>query len=132
MSQTQGTHTTDNSRHTGSIPGLSTMHRTGLPCTPVQCLSTFRTSAHPSNIFCASGEAPPSLSPSISAHISAVRGTLEEALQTTQTCINTLWTHKLTQIYFGDCQRIFVCLLPSSDSSHQSGKISINMGITCT
>jgi hypothetical protein len=71
MSQTQGTHTTDNSRHTGSIPGLSTMHRTGLPCTPVQCLSTFRTSAHPSNIFCASGEAPPSLSPSISAHISA-------------------------------------------------------------
>jgi hypothetical protein len=24
-----------------------------------------------------------------------------------------------------------MCLLPSSDSSHQSGKIPINMGITC-
>jgi hypothetical protein len=65
MSQTQGTHTTDNSRHAGSIPGLSAMRRTGLPCTPVQPLSTFRTSARPS------GEAPASLSPSISTHISA-------------------------------------------------------------
>jgi hypothetical protein len=71
MSQTQGTCTTDNSRRTGSIPGLSTMHRTGLPRTPVQPLSTFGTSTHPSNIFRTSGEAPASLSPSISTHISA-------------------------------------------------------------
>jgi hypothetical protein len=70
MSQTQGTCTTDNSRRAGSIPGLSATRRTGLPCTPVQPLSTFRTSAHPSNIFCTSGEAPASLSPSISTHIS--------------------------------------------------------------
>jgi hypothetical protein len=71
MSQTQGTHTTDNSRHAGSIPGLSATCRTGLPHTPVQPLSTFGTSAHPSNIFRTSGEAPTSLSPSISARISA-------------------------------------------------------------
>jgi hypothetical protein len=71
MSQTQGTRTTDNSRRTGSILGLSAIHRTGLPRTPVQPLSTFRTSARPSNIFCTSGEAPASLSPSISTRISA-------------------------------------------------------------
>jgi hypothetical protein len=71
MSQTQGTRTTDNSRHAGSIPGLSTTCRTGLPRTPVQPLSTFGTSARPSNIFRTSGEAPASLSPSISTHISA-------------------------------------------------------------
>jgi hypothetical protein len=71
MSQTQDTLTTDNSRHAGSILGLSAMCRTGLPHTPVQPLSTFGTSAYPSNIFRTSGEAPTSLSPSISAHISA-------------------------------------------------------------
>jgi hypothetical protein len=71
MSQTQGTRTTNNSRRAGSIPGLSATHRTGLPRTPVQPLSTFGTSAHPSNIFRTSGEAPTSLSPSISTHISA-------------------------------------------------------------
>jgi hypothetical protein len=71
MSQTQDTRTTNNSRHAGSIPGLSAMHRTGLPHTPVQPLSTFRTSTHPSNIFCTSGKAPISLSPSISTYISA-------------------------------------------------------------
>jgi hypothetical protein len=71
MSQTQGTHTTDNSRRAGSIPGLSTTHRTGLPHTPVQPLSTFGTSTRPSNIFHTSGEAPTSLSPSISTCISA-------------------------------------------------------------
>jgi hypothetical protein len=70
MSQTQGTRTTNNSRRTGSILGLSATRRTGLPRTPVQPLSTFRTSAHPSNIFRTSGEAPASLSPSISTHIS--------------------------------------------------------------
>jgi hypothetical protein len=47
MSQTQGTRTTDNSRRAGSIPGLSATCRTGLPCTPVQPLSTFGTSARP-------------------------------------------------------------------------------------
>src|SRR5882757_5233213 len=70
MSQTQGTRTTDNSRRAGSILGLSATHRTGLPCTPVQSLSTFGTSTHPSNIFCPSGAAPASLSPSISTRIS--------------------------------------------------------------
>jgi hypothetical protein len=70
MSQTQGTHTTDNSRRAGSILGLSTMRRTGLPHTPVQPLSTFGTSARPSDIFCTSGKAPASLSPSISTRIS--------------------------------------------------------------
>jgi hypothetical protein len=78
MSQTQGTRTTDNSRHAGSIPGLSAMRRTGLPHTPVQPLSTFGTSAHPSNIFCTSGEAPGSLSPSISAHISAFDNSVDD------------------------------------------------------
>jgi hypothetical protein len=71
MSQTQGTCTTDNSRCAGSILGLSATCRTGLPCTPVQPLSTFGTSTRPSNIFRTSGEAPASLSPSISTHISA-------------------------------------------------------------
>jgi hypothetical protein len=70
MSQTQGTHTTNNSRCAGSIPGLSATHKTGLPCTLVQPLSTFATSTCPSNIFHTSGEAPASLSPFISAHIS--------------------------------------------------------------
>jgi hypothetical protein len=70
MSQTQGTCTTDNSRRVGSILGLSAMCRTGLPRTPVQPLSTFGTSACPSNIFHTSGEAPASLSPSISTRIS--------------------------------------------------------------
>jgi hypothetical protein len=45
---------------------------------------------------------------------------------------NILRTHKLAQTYFRDLQRIFVCLLPSSDGSHQPGMISIIMGITCT
>jgi hypothetical protein len=71
MSQTQGTCTTNNSRCAGTIPGLSATQRTGLPCTPVQALSTFGTSAYPSNIFCTSGAVPPSLSPSISTRLSA-------------------------------------------------------------
>src|SRR5882757_10496429 len=71
MLQTQGTRTTDNSRRVGTIPGLSATCRTGLPCTPVQALSTFGISARPSNIFRASGAAPPSLSPSISTRLSA-------------------------------------------------------------
>jgi hypothetical protein len=71
MSQTQGTCTTDNSRRAGSILGLSATRRTGLPHTPVQPLSTFGTSACPSNIFRTSGEAPASLSSSISTRISA-------------------------------------------------------------
>ena len=85
MSQPQGTHTTDNSRCAGSNPGLGTTCRAGLPRTPVQPLSTFGTSARPSNIFRASGEAPASLTPSISARTSAfdnpvndTRGDLEE------------------------------------------------------
>jgi hypothetical protein len=71
MSQIHGTRTTDNSRRAGSIPGLSATRRTGLPRTPVQPLSTFGTSTRPSNIFRTSGEAPASLSPSISTRISA-------------------------------------------------------------
>jgi hypothetical protein len=78
MSQTQGTCTTDNSRCAGSILGLSTMHRTGLPRTPVQPLSTFGTSAHPSNIFCTSGKAPASLSPSISTRISTFNNPVDD------------------------------------------------------
>jgi hypothetical protein len=78
MFQTQGTHTTNNSRCTGSIPGLSATCRTGLPHTPVQPLSTFGTSTCPSNIFCTSRKASASLSSSISACISAFNNPVDD------------------------------------------------------
>ena len=78
MLQTQGTRTTDNSRRAGTIPGLSATRRTGLPRTPVQALSTFGISARPSNIFRASGAAPPSLSPSISTRLSTFENPVDD------------------------------------------------------
>ena len=78
MSQNQGTRTTDNSRRAGTIPGLSATRRTGLPRTPVQSLTTFGTSARPSNIFRATGAAPPSLSPSISTRLSAFENPVDD------------------------------------------------------
>jgi hypothetical protein len=93
MFQTQGAYTTDNSRCAGSIPGLSTMCRTGLSHTPVQPLSTFGTSTRPSNIFCTSREAPASLSPSISTHISAFDNPVDdthEVLEEPKTPISSL------------------------------------------
>src|SRR5882757_2492126 len=71
MSQTQGARTTQNSRRAGTVPGLSATRRSSLAHTPSQTLSTFGSSSRPKNILQATGAAPASITPSISARISA-------------------------------------------------------------
>jgi hypothetical protein len=78
---------------------------------------------------------------SLPSHHPCVRGTLKEALQPPRTRMNMYKpsrTHPNISEHTSDSQthmnllwRMFMCLLLSSDSSHQSGMISINMGITC-
>jgi hypothetical protein len=60
-----------NSQCAGTVPGLSATHQPSLAHTPSQTLSTFGSSSCPSNIFRATGAAPASITPSISARISA-------------------------------------------------------------
>ena len=78
MSQNQGTRTTDNSRRAGTVMGLNTMRRTGLPRTPVQALSTFGTSVRPSDAPRASGVESPPLSPSLSTQLSAFENPVDD------------------------------------------------------